>query len=197
MTTNDLHQLDWRAFCYVANELSATEREQFEATLAVDQVAREAVARAVELGRVVSLAELHEPAAPAVMKVLVAPRASVNWSRRVAWASVGVAASLLLAVLGANLIQRSSLSILAQPDPALTGELASLWTESREELPSLWQSETGALSAEGLATATYLEASGDEEVALAATEAPTWMTAALLAQSGHVSDESAEERMEN
>jgi hypothetical protein len=116
--------------------------------------------------------------------------------------SVGAAASLLIAVLISNAISRSSLSALAEPEPALSGELAALWTESRAELPSVWQTEAGAsraeaLPEESLLTAGYVESSEDGSVALAAAEAPSWMTAALLAQAGNISDESAEVRMEN
>lgn len=41
-------ELAWLAFCYVVDELDAVQREAFEAQLAVDQAAREAVALAVE-----------------------------------------------------------------------------------------------------------------------------------------------------
>ena len=50
---NDANLL-WHAFRYIADELSADETEQFEARLADDQVAREAVARAVELSQAIA-----------------------------------------------------------------------------------------------------------------------------------------------
>ena len=41
--------LDWLAFCYLAEELSVEDRMAFESQLEHDQLAREALARAVEL----------------------------------------------------------------------------------------------------------------------------------------------------
>ena len=49
--------LDWLAFCYVSGELDGDERTAFENRLADDQVAREAVARAVELTEAVAVIE--------------------------------------------------------------------------------------------------------------------------------------------
>lgn len=45
----DREELDWLAFRYIAGELSEPEAAEFEERLAVDQAAREAVARSVEL----------------------------------------------------------------------------------------------------------------------------------------------------
>jgi hypothetical protein len=43
------NELDWLAFCYVAEELDPAQRAAFESRLAEDQAACEAVVRAVEL----------------------------------------------------------------------------------------------------------------------------------------------------
>lgn len=48
-----LDDLDWLAFCYVADELESSERDEFEKRLAEDQQAREAVEKAVSLGQIV------------------------------------------------------------------------------------------------------------------------------------------------
>ena len=48
--------LSWQAFCYVANELDATARRQFEIRLEQDQVARDAVVRAFNDARRLDLA---------------------------------------------------------------------------------------------------------------------------------------------
>lgn len=55
--------LEWAAFRYVANELSAEEAAAFETQLADDQAAREAVARCVEMTHaIVAVAEAeHAP----------------------------------------------------------------------------------------------------------------------------------------
>ena len=200
MTISDLNHLDWQAFCYVANELSPAERDQFEEQLAVDQVAREAVARAVDLARILAVAECHEATAVEVFPAPVA-QADRHWARRVAWMSLGAAASLLVAVLVSSLATNPETSeLVASPVQEASGELASAWTESRAELPSVWQTEAAsaeASSLEGLGSPGYLIAGSDDTVALASSEAPSWMTAALLAQAGDVADEAADVRMEN
>jgi hypothetical protein len=48
MPQENLNDLDWLAFCYIADELSGEEREQFELRLGRDQNAREAVVAAME-----------------------------------------------------------------------------------------------------------------------------------------------------
>lgn len=55
------NDLDWLAFCYVAGELDESQRVAFEAMLAEDQAARDAVVQAVNLSR--SLAATHRVAA--------------------------------------------------------------------------------------------------------------------------------------
>jgi hypothetical protein len=59
--------LDWLAFCYVADELSESERDEFELLLARDQAARDAVVRAMEgAHRIQSALELAEPTNQAI-----------------------------------------------------------------------------------------------------------------------------------
>lgn len=48
--------LDWLAFCYVADELSETDRNQFEARLEEDHEAREAVVTAMQQAELIWLA---------------------------------------------------------------------------------------------------------------------------------------------
>lgn len=43
------NELEWAAFCYVSDELSGTERKDFEDRLAEDQEVRDAVVRVMEL----------------------------------------------------------------------------------------------------------------------------------------------------
>ncbi|MEL7497838.1 MAG: hypothetical protein AAFN77_09525 [Planctomycetota bacterium] len=52
----DPQDLDWLAFCYVADELDSAKRADFEARLDEDQVARDAVARAVSEASLIHLA---------------------------------------------------------------------------------------------------------------------------------------------
>ena len=51
---------DWLAFRYIASELNGEESAAFEAELETSQVAREAVARAVDLSQAIALAETQE-----------------------------------------------------------------------------------------------------------------------------------------
>ena len=50
------NNLSWQAFCYVANELDAKARRQFEIRLEQDQIARDAVAQALDDARLLDLA---------------------------------------------------------------------------------------------------------------------------------------------
>ena len=82
------NELSWLAFRYIADELSAEQRDTFEQRLAVDQQAREEVARAVEMTQAVACVHAQAPA------VSLRPR---RWLRPVTW-TVAAAAVLLIAV---------------------------------------------------------------------------------------------------
>ena len=188
MSINELHQIDWQAFCYAANELSAEERSAFEELLAVDQVAREALARAVEVTRAVAAAGPHDSSSQqcsSPAKSTVTLNASGNWMRRISWMAVGAAASLLAAVLVSNFGDRPPAFDWANADSAQsTRELASAWSEARAELgprESVWAESDLSEPPDELA-ASY--APGDESSETTAAETPSWMAAALLAQSG-------------
>src|SRR6476660_6136234 len=87
-------ELDWLAFCYAAGELDGAEAESFEARLAEEQPAREALARAVELTQTVAAAE-----AQCGDFVVPATRTKTDWNSRLAWMAIGGLASVLLALL--------------------------------------------------------------------------------------------------
>lgn len=61
----DSNDLDWLAFCYIADELEDTQRSEFEARLEVDQVAREAVLSAMLSATALdsAIAASHQPSA--------------------------------------------------------------------------------------------------------------------------------------
>ncbi len=102
--------LDWLAFQYVAGELSPAEEERFEARLAIDPEAAEAVARAVTLGEAVSLAFRGDavsgsrpvdtrPATetrPAMLGPATANRSAVARTASVATAACVIVAALLI-----------------------------------------------------------------------------------------------------
>lgn len=195
MSVSELHQIDWHAFCYVANELSAEERLAFEESLAIDQVAREALARAVELTRAVAAAgphdfPSHDFAASGAAETSVVVKASGNWTRRVSWMAIGAAASLLAAVLVSSFGDRQPASAWLNPDSVQSNrELAFAWSEARAEIgprESAWSdSELSELTDE--LAASY--APDHESPDSAAAETPSWMTAALLAQAEHSPDQ--------
>ena len=87
MSVGDFGDLDWRAFCYVAGELSDDEAASFEQCLETDQQAREAVAQAVKLTQavasVVAEPESIQPLGSASSGADV-PRS--GWAVRAGWA---------------------------------------------------------------------------------------------------------------
>jgi len=87
--SEQLSDLDWLAFRYVAGELTADEALRFEHTLAEDQAAREAVAAAVELGSAVCSVYAQPIHQPSIDR-------SPGMLRPAAWMSVGAAVSLAI-----------------------------------------------------------------------------------------------------
>lgn len=205
MSNHELNRWDWLAFCYLSDELSADDRAAFEASLAVEQVAREALARAVELTCVVAVAESHSTlatsapttGAPVSPVTVASQRASSGngWSRRASWMAVGAAAAVVLMLLGSNLgyfgsVERAAPLASAPSDH----QLASAWIATRSEFPiqaasllgsddsladSLAESLAGSLAA---ADDSWESATAGND--LLANDSPSWMTAALLAQAG-------------
>ena len=47
------NELDWQAFCYIADEMTELQRQEFEDRMGEDQEVRDAVVRAMELGELV------------------------------------------------------------------------------------------------------------------------------------------------
>jgi anti-sigma factor RsiW len=159
------NDVDWLAFCYVANELPADEREAFEGRLADDQAIREAVARAVELVQAVSLAETYERERPRPASI---PRRT-TWPRRLAWMSVGASAAL---VLVAAALQWQTISRSFAPPPPGRDRLAEVWSQTRDEVRQIVQTEPMELP-----QVTEIDFSADESL-------PSWITAAVFNESG-------------
>jgi hypothetical protein len=198
--------LDWLAFCYIADELSRDEVDAFEARLADDQQAREAVARAVELTRAIAVA-----GAGSRKRTEPASRVAGAWRRlglagrigRLAWAAAA-AAACLAAVLAYQ--HYRSNTPMAGPPQEVPGageietpgsrprELALLWSRTREELAALqldgWAAD---LPGEGEAPDEQAPFPAEDQVPgedqldedpLAANVPPSWMLAAVRAGSG-------------
>jgi len=178
MSANEC-QLDWSAFCYAAGELNAAEAEQFEARLADDQQAREALARVVELTQTVVAAESQ-----AESFVVPARRNARDWSTRLTWMAVGGLASVVIALVWSGVIGRSP----AGPSDKQFA-LAAAWTQARAEIAqakedSLWLPSASSL---GDADEELLAMSdlGDESPL---SETPSWMTAALFGLAGEATN---------
>ncbi len=173
----DMHkeqdELTWQAFRYVAGELSIAEVEQFEELLAVDQGAREAVAQLVELYQAVIAAE---ESAPVIACVSVAARPNYKWTHNLAWLASGAAAAAILIVAGWKAgwldADLNANRTVASVSPAL----ADAWTAMQADLAQA-EDESGS---EETSRPMSLD---DEELAFS-TEAPSWMTAAVLGLSG-------------
>lgn len=173
-------ELSWRAFCYVAGEFSPAEAEQFEARLATDQAAREAVAEAVELLHAVCAAEASEPV------VAVAAKQRTAWSQKLVWISSGAIAAALLVVAVMNLNGLSG-RFTSPGEPrnvaAVSPALADAWSAVRSEYAAgADDANSQMLPASAVLTDAEL-ALAEEDLALS-TDAPSWMTAAVMGLSG-------------
>lgn len=175
--------LQWQAFCYVAGELPLAEREAFEACLAEDQRAREAVAEAVELFHVIAAAEsqLAQPTMPAA-------RNGPTWRSRLAWVMVGGLASLLFVWLSLGPLEtgwRGRQAGLDRPR-----ELAAAWVETRQVLAQagegggwlagaspMFEGGGGAfLDSQSLPLEWQVEELSEDEIA----DTPSWMVVAVF-----------------
>ena len=144
-------ELDWLAFCYVADELDPDQRAAFNSRLAVDPAAQQAVADAVGLGQVAYRA-LQET-----------PRGVVREQRssyRSVHARVVFAASVALALLGVGWAWYSGQFSAQAPQVAIDSEfqsseeLALTWVYSTSEDEQDWP-EYGPLAAEDYTNADW------------------------------------------
>jgi hypothetical protein len=174
MTTDNTHDLDWLAFCYAAGDLDSTDAEVFEARLADDQAAREALARAVELTQTVAAAETQcgdfvTPATPS----------QLDWNRRLSWMAVGGLASLLLAILWSGFIGPTWHTAHNRLTANSRYQLAMAWNNTRSEFSGI--NEAGLWLPVAGNDADDETASGDVPIGdESLTEAPSWMTAAVF-----------------
>ena len=136
---NDCEDVQWLAFCYLAGELDEQQHDLFETRLHTDQVAREAVAHAHELiDCVVSVSD--ESKVPAVQ--LTGSAISNGWLQGMMGAALGAAVCLLL-VFGIIGVMRDDRGAEESPFAGAvgpdTGNLATIWDETREPLDEpLW-----------------------------------------------------------
>jgi hypothetical protein len=168
------NQLDWQAFCYAAGELNAPETEQFEALLADDQAAREALARAVELTQTIAAAESQ-------CGDLVVPSSQrrAAWSTRLSWMAIGGLASVLLAMLWSGVIGPTYRTAERSLHAQSRQNLALAWYETRAEIANvreagLWPMPAGGNDTDDEAAADFRADNSSLD------EAPSWMTAAVI-----------------
>ncbi len=166
------NELDWTAFCYLAGELTAAEAAAFEALLAEEQPAREALARAVELTQVVAAAESQ--GAPAV----VTKRAlQSSWQTRLAWMAIGGVASLALAMVYTGAFDRAWQAI-SPTRHTYQAQLAAAWSQTLQT-----STEAEFWLAESLPPADFDEdliATTDSPTDDIMEEIPSWLDAALV-----------------
>jgi len=195
-------ELDWLAFCYVADELSLDEAAAFENRLADDQTAREAVARAVHLTCAVAALgdEDRDRAAPVSVARGARRRRSV-FARLLCTAIA--AAACLAAVLAyrhdrgvqrvASLRQSTPSAQQIESSEGSPEQLAVIWSRTREEWAALpwddWAADLSAGAGEPDGSpAPPAEGAADED-ALAANLPPSWMLAAVQSFGGRTDTE--------
>lgn len=163
--------LNWIAFQYITNELSADDSLQFESLLAENQSARESLAHATQL-----MAGLHAiesmPATVTPQVQSVAPTRSLKWI--VVSCSVAVMLFLGISLLPetqapqTELVSQSPLTDASEED---LEHLLSLWSESAEENQLISQN-TATESIDGLDQQTILAESPSLEI-------PDWLYTAV------------------
>lgn len=186
---NDENELDWLAFCYVAGELSGGEAEQFEAHLADDQAAREALARAVELSQAVAAVEAQS-------EYLVTPRARIksDWNTRLSWMAIGGVASLLIALLWSGVVGPTWRRL----DAGNRQQLALAWNITRSEMADV---KEAGLWLPPMMGEMEDDSVGETAIDDVAIDEPSWLTAAVFARTSDDSNGPAEplskQRLEN
>jgi hypothetical protein len=194
----DQQDLDWLAFCYAAGELENIDREQFEARLADDQTAREALARAVELCQTVSAVETQhcDYVVPAA-RVSPAAHTHIAWNQRLSWMAVGGLASLLLALLWTGVIGPAWQTANRNFRSFSQQNLASAWTETRTEIANVREAGYWPVIATTDADDELFATSSLNEDML--EDAPSWMTAAVFSvpMSKSATDPAPNQRLEN
>ena len=176
-TQNDL---DWLAFCYIANELDQPHRDEFELRLAVDQQAREAVVTAMEHAQLLDAVLESRDQLPAGKSDHVSERKSAysvsitRFSRKL----IGTAAALLLIATGLmwlaeSPVFRSEYSGIARAvDPHAA--LAFAWAGSLELADEF---SADPFEASGLTEVAFeMDATTDDELA----GVDDWMVLALV-----------------
>ena len=149
---------EWLAFHYIAGELTGDELASFEAELETSQIAREAVARAVDLSQAIVMAESHQ-----VELVESAARIAgrKSWIYGIGWIGAGVVAASVAGAIWWNM----------QGAKEGKSELAEIWVfvKATEPIPPVAEKPTESAPMLDVAEADV---------------APSWMTAGVISISG-------------
>ncbi len=169
MNDEQIEQLDWQAFLYIAGELSDGERAEFEARLGDDPQACEAVARQVEWTSAAAAAFAPEVSRVA-RKTAKVSRGGLVWR-----ISMGVAACLAVAAfvyylngLNGDREQRPDAPV-AETQAVATEQLATAWSETVENWP---------LADDGLAAISEPEIAPPSD-GITDVATPDWMRIAI------------------
>ncbi len=134
-----MNDLEWLAFCYIADELEQPQRDEFELRLAEDQEARDAVVSAMETAQLLNAA-LESVALPDNGTTQVSERKSAYTisSLPSQKSLMAAAAAIVLAVSGLIWLANSP-GLDARPDPIArqmnadpNADLAFAWAGSLE-----------------------------------------------------------------
>jgi hypothetical protein len=173
-TEYEYPNLEWRAFQYSLGELPADERAAFEACLADDQAAREALAEAVELTAGLTL-PLEDDATDRRLRSVSSGERS-RWSQPVGWMALGAAACFALVVAwklvdGVTGVAKSGQTATSPSEVVIDERLALAWGES-QMLSDQWIEDGLSLAEEEF---------DEEDASELATDkvAPDWMLAAV------------------
>ena len=179
------NDLSWQAFCYVANELDAKARRQFEIRLEQDQIARDAVAQAFDDARLLDLAlssTNDHGADPTCELPNRAPRSDHRLkpvsSKSLRPALLAIAAAGLLAMAFTQLPSSQTGTEIAlntgSPNVILTMSLAEVWADSD------WQADSQAELVDIETSSTYEGQSNSLPETPEDIDQDDWMTATLI-----------------
>lgn len=192
MTNEDRNeQLHWDAFRYISGEMNGGELASFEALLAEDQRARQAVAQSVELTQAARAALAPDP-------VVVSSRrsAAVRWWYGIA---IGAAACLAVMFVVSRFQQADNTTAATGPqgrehaereaserETASSRALAARWSQVRQQQAEFdpWFDATGGDLAPDPALADWPIDADEGQEAPESTTAPDWMIAALSQMHG-------------
>jgi len=184
----EITDLSWLAFCYVANELDAKVRRQFEIRLEEEQTARDAVVEALDGARMLNLALSPHTSEPQEVtgelptrksgeKLRLGPvRSNSKWLKVL----VGTAVAGLLAIVLTQLWQKQATVELVQS----TRSLAEAWADLDWEADM----QVGIVSGDDLTDETQLDYSLEQREGVHQDD---WMTATLIDMAQDLSSRSS------